>query len=646
MQKLRIQDRVAAGRVETLMWIMSAAFLMVFCFSIHVKAADEIPVIEKVQLINDRDIEIYWSEEVTGAGWVESQRIGSELVKQEQNYTVTVNGEARELYYGYWRYPEYDNYEIEAKGVVYYTQRDDTYHPNYDANPKTTLRLAEPIADLTNLPEIKIAIKGNVIKGRTTDAFVPAQTVSVEKYEPFYTQERTLDCGVKVLGSAKVREAAMDKAKEMLEVLLANQTVANRMGDAGCMMGLYGEGEIGYDIPEHRFDFDVEYLYVEGFGGTQLASICDANVLRLNTGSYQTGYPNESILTHEFAHTVYNYGLSETQKQEWINIYNTSTGSGKWANSYAGSNKDEYFATLSAIWFNAMDDTDGEWDGVRGPINTRAELKVYDRAAYDFLANIYVSDQYLPSPWQNGSIPDNYTWPGAEEDQDCKVTFIYGNGMANSVQDVKKGSKVTKPAGTPERNGYTFKGWYLGTQLYDFNSEVTADITLEAKWDEIKVNKVAFIYNNGMADATQTIKEGDKVTKPAAPKKKGYTFTGWYLGTQQYDFNSIVTDNLTLQAKWQKVTVKKTSLSSVKAQKGRKVLVKIRKQKGVKGYKITYAKNKKLTKSAKVTYTTSLKKTLKLKKGTYYIGVQAYKTDSTGKKVTGKMSAVKKVKVK
>lgn len=296
MQKQKIQERGAAGRIETFMWILFAAALMVFCFSIHVKAADGVSAVEKVQLINDRDIEIYWSEEVTGAGWVDSRRVGSELVRQEQNYTV-----------------------------------------------------------------------------------------AVEKYEPFYTQVRTLDCGVKVLGSAKVREAAMDKAKEMLEVLLANETVANRMGDAGCMMGLYGEGEIGYDIPEHRFDFDVNYLYVEGFGGTQLASICDANVLRLNTGSYQTNYPNESILTHEFAHTVYNFGLSEAQQQEWIDIYNDSTSSGKWANSYAGSNKDEYFATLSAIWFNVMDDTtDGTWDGVRGPINTRTELKTYDRAAYDF----------------------------------------------------------------------------------------------------------------------------------------------------------------------------------------------------------------------------------------------------------------------
>lgn len=377
------------------------------------KVIINVPTIEKVRLINKQDIEIYWSEEVTGAGWVESKRVGSELVKQEQNFAVKVDGKVSDLYYGYWYYPEYDNYEIEEKGVVYYTQRDEEFYPNNPINPKTTLRLEEPITDLADLPEIKVTIKGNVIKGKTSNAFLPEQTVTVEKYEPFYTQERTLDCGVKVLGSAKVREAAMDKAQDMLKILLANETVAKRMGDAGCMLGLYGEGEIAYDIPEHRFDYDTDFLYVEGFGGTQLASIRDANVLRLKTGSYQTGYPDESILTHEFAHTVYNFGLSEEQQQEWLDIFNTSVAAGKWANSYAGSNKDEYFATLSAIWFNAMDDThNGEWDGVRGPINTRAELKAYDEDAYNFLSKIYVPDQYLPSPWENGTVPDNYTYSG------------------------------------------------------------------------------------------------------------------------------------------------------------------------------------------------------------------------------------------
>ena len=239
---------------------------------------------------------------------------------------------------------------------------------------------------------------------------MPGQTITVDAYEPFYQQEVKLGCGVRVLGSKAVRPQAMTKAAEMLEVILANETLAKRMGDAGCMLGIYGEGEIAYDILEHRYSYDENYLYVEGFGGTQLASIKDANVLRLisdGSGNYHTGYPNESILAHEFGHTVQNYGLDDAQKAEFENIYNTSTGNGKWANSYAGSNSSEYFATLTAIWFNAMDDTqDGKWDGVRGPINTREELKAYDKEAYDFMSKIYVSDQYLPAPWENGTVPE------------------------------------------------------------------------------------------------------------------------------------------------------------------------------------------------------------------------------------------------
>ena len=41
---------------------------------------------------------------------------------------------------------------------------------------------------------------------------------------------------------------------------------------------------------------------------------------------------------------------------------------------------------------------DGTWDGTRGPVNTRAELKEYDQRAYAFFEKIY-SSQYLPAPW-------------------------------------------------------------------------------------------------------------------------------------------------------------------------------------------------------------------------------------------------------
>lgn len=583
MQEKRICTTMAEALKRQGIPMFLLVFFMGFCFSISVKAADN-PTITKAQLINSQDIELYWSEEMEGAGWVESQYENDRPVKQEQNYSITVDGAEKEIYYDYYFWEEY-NVGTEYKGVVYYNERNSNYPENPDI-PKTTIRLREPISDLNNLPEIKVTVKGNKVKAKTSGAYVPEQTISVKDYAPYYQKERTLGCGVKVLGSAKVQDDAMDIAKEMLEVLLANEAVAKRMGDAGCMMGLYGQGEIAYDIPEHRFDYDENYLYVEGFGGTQLASIRDANVLRLKEGAYKTGYPNESILTHEFAHTVYNYGLSQAQQTEFLNIFNASRAAGKWENSYAGSNKDEFFATLSAIWFNAMDDTfNGNWDGVRGPINTRAELKAYDKAAYDFMSKIYVSDRYLPSPWENGTVPDNYTYPGT----------------------------VPEPEPTPEPAEYTVK----------------------------------FVYGNGKAESVKTVKGGEKVSSPSAPKKKGYGFKGWYLGKNKYNFNSTVTKDITLQAKWEKITVGKTAVNSVKAQKGKKITVTIKKLKNADGYRITYAKNKKLTQAKKTVNTTSAKASIKnLKKGTYYVGVQAYRKDSAGNKVFGKMSNAKKVAVK
>ena len=68
---------------------------------------------------------------------------------------------------------------------------------------------------------------------------------------------------------------------------------------------------------------------------------------------------------------------------------------------------------------------------------------------------------------------------------------------------------------------------------------------------------------------------------------------------------------------------------------------------GANGYQLVYATNKKFTKNKKTLTLKSTTKTIsKLKKGTtYYVKVRAYKV-SNGKKVYGKYSSVKKVKIK
>ena len=69
---------------------------------------------------------------------------------------------------------------------------------------------------------------------------------------------------------------------------------------------------------------------------------------------------------------------------------------------------------------------------------------------------------------------------------------------------------------------------------------------------------VTFVTNGKCtAPSAQTVTSGGKATKPANPSASGYTFGGWYKDsacTNAYDFNTAVTSNITLYAKWTATT--------------------------------------------------------------------------------------------
>lgn len=60
------------------------------------------------------------------------------------------------------------------------------------------------------------------------------------------------------------------------------------------------------------------------------------------------------------------------------------------------------------------------------------------------------------------------------------VTFDSDGGSTVSEQKLRNAPAV-KPA-DPKKDGYDFAGWYLGDALYAFDTTVTTDITLKAKW--------------------------------------------------------------------------------------------------------------------------------------------------------------------
>ena len=108
---------------------------------------------------------------------------------------------------------------------------------------------------------------------------------------------------------------------------------------------------------------------------------------------------------------------------------------------------------------------------------------------------------------------------------------------------------------------YEYDGLYTDAALaaaFDTSTKITADTTLYVKVKAVQKFTVTFDSDGGSAVAAVTVKSGDKVTKPADPAKDGYTFKGWLLGDAEYNFETPVTGDITLKAKWETKTVEPT----------------------------------------------------------------------------------------
>ena len=130
------------------------------------------------------------------------------------------------------------------------------------------------------------------------------------------------------------------------------------------------------------------------------------------------------------------------------------------------------------------------------------------------------------------------------------VTFNTDGGSEIKSQTVAHGDKAAMPESAPEKDGYKFAGWYVGETEFKFDeTDITENITITAKW-VINTYTVSFNSNDGSTVDNITVNHGEKVTAPEAPTKDGYAFAGWYVGETAYDFNTAVTADVALTAKW------------------------------------------------------------------------------------------------
>lgn len=196
--------------------------------------------------------------------------------------------------------------------------------------------------------------------------------------DPFY--QKCLMLGeLPIVGSSNVSDYAIKEAAWIISHMLnGRKDIIQALADNRVRVAVMAWNEFTTDIPEHRHLTPRQYWdrRARGLGATRRApaiSCAEENLLCFPGDPYST----ENILIHEFAHTIHQMALSvldPTFDKRLRAAYEHAKASNLWPNTYAITNRDEYWAEAVQCWF----DNNRENDRSHCHVNTRAELIEYD----------------------------------------------------------------------------------------------------------------------------------------------------------------------------------------------------------------------------------------------------------------------------
>ena len=191
----------------------------------------------------------------------------------------------------------------------------------------------------------------------------------------------------------------------------------------------------------------------------------------------------------------------------------------------------------------------GSENGIQ--INGVAKLRIYGGTIDSIITYYSTAEFYL----YGGTIKRNI--------QFYKLIFsipdavLYANGgivegklLINTYQNDKLTIRTEKSAASMT----TFKGTVMNCKIEGgiFSGAVDGSCQIE---DSAKVT-VEFDTKGGRSIPQQEVLRGQKAQDPGAPVQDGYVFDGWYVSgnpNPKWDFSDCVTDNLNLEAHWNKV---------------------------------------------------------------------------------------------
>ena len=122
---------------------------------------------------------------------------------------------------------------------------------------------------------------------------------------------------------------------------------------------------------------------------------------------------------------------------------------------------------------------------------------------------------------------------------------IYGAPIFLNNIAMSNGDKVLVGWATSPNGDVVYPANMIPRPLPEIPSKI---MTLYAIWEESVT--VTFDSNGGSAVDPVRVAIGHTITEPSAPIWAGHTFNGWYLNKAAFDFDTPITTNITLTAKW------------------------------------------------------------------------------------------------
>lgn len=206
---------------------------------------------------------------------------------------------------------------------------------------------------------------------------------------PFYEQWIDVE-GLPAVASTQVNPYAVKEAAWLIRQMVGHrQDILQALAKNNVRFAVMAYNELTTQIPEHS-DLQPDYYWdrrARGLGSTPArpaVSCGEENLLNYTGDPYFT----ENILVHEFAHAIHQMGLNTVDPSfddRLKTIYNAAVEKGLWENTYAITNKAEYWAEGTQSWF----DTNRANDDQHNHVDTRDKLKDYDPALAKLLAEVF-----------------------------------------------------------------------------------------------------------------------------------------------------------------------------------------------------------------------------------------------------------------